>query len=104
MVRHVAEFERWAGDRVAGPESLTRELLLDYLARVRAGDLGAKTKAGKLIALRTFLDRARVAGAPIASSATYLPGEIEPQREAGIRARFLDAREVAQLEPATSPA
>jgi len=28
MVRHVAQFERWAEDRVAGPESLTRELLL----------------------------------------------------------------------------
>jgi len=98
MVRHVAQFERWAEDRVAGPESLTRELLLDYLAHVRASDLSAKTKAAQLIALRTFLNRARIAGAPIASSATYLPGEIEPQREAGIRARFLDAREVAQVD------
>jgi hypothetical protein len=44
MVRHVAEFERWAGDRLGGPESLTRELLLAYLAQVRAGDLGSKTR------------------------------------------------------------
>ena len=98
MVRHVVEFERWAGGRLGGPESLTRELLLDYLAHVRARDLGTKTKTGKLTDLRTFLDRARIAGAPIASSATYLPGEIEPQREAGLRVRFLDAREVAQLD------
>jgi hypothetical protein len=98
MVRHVVEFERWAGGRLGGPESLTRELLLDYLAHVRARDLGTKTKTGKLTDLRTFLDHARIAGAPIASSATYLPGEIEPQREAGLRVRFLDVREVAQLD------
>lgn len=43
MVSQVAEFERWAGDHLGAPESLMRELLLDYLARVRTGDLGTKT-------------------------------------------------------------
>lgn len=58
-VQHVSTFGTWLADRapaVSSPAHITRAVLEDWLLAVRTSGLAAASKAGRVTAVRLFLD------------------------------------------------
>lgn len=97
MVRDVMLFEQWAGDRLHGPQDITRRLLVDWLVHNKA-TLPSRAVSQRLSRLRLFLDHARVGGLAVNPDATYLPGELGIRGELDRPPKYFDDSELAQLD------
>lgn len=103
MVVEVVRFEGFAGDRLVGPQGVTRSLLLDWLAHNRATQ-PPRSVSQRLSRLRLFLEHARVGGLAVSTDATYLPGELAVRDALDRPPKYFDDRELAQLDSPTNQA
>ena len=97
MVRDVLRFAQWAGDRLRGPQDITRRLLVDWLIHSRQ-TTPPRALCQQLSRLRLFLEHARVNGLAISTDATYLPGELAIRGELDRPPKYFDDSELAQLD------
>lgn len=97
MVCDVTRFAQWAGDRLRGPQDITRALLVDWLIHNRKAR-PPRALSQQLSRLRLFLDHARVNGLAVSSDATYLPGELAIRGELDRPPKYFDDSELAQLD------
>lgn len=108
-VQHVRAFSGWLADRapvVSSPAGVTRTVLEDWLLAVRASELALGSKAGRVTAVRLFLDEQwndGLAGLP--RSAVIHVGEVPHSRsrrlprgiEAPVFDQFIDRAKLALL-------
>ena len=98
MLKHFSDFLRGRGERLAAPERLTRELLEDYRAHVRALSCSANSKHSLFSAMKLLLDEVRANGwePRLLATATYYKGEAPSQGKSLPRA--VDEHVMRQIE------
>ena len=98
MLKHFSDFLRDRGERLAAPERLTRELLEDYRAHVRALSCSANYKHSLISAMKLLLDEVRANGwePRLPATAAYYKGEAPSQGKSLPRA--VDEHVMRQIE------
>ena len=90
-VQHVRAFSVWLADRapaVSSPSGITRVVLEDWMLAIRASGLAAGSKAGRVTAVRLFLEeqwQQRLAGLPRTAVIHARRGSTQPLSAAAAR-------------------